>query len=91
MRGTRRGDAEAHGNAEALRGSDADVGAPLAGRHEGREREEIGGGDNLGAGGVSGDDAAKIAELQHQLAQYRKINSELYAIAAQSSLQRSLQ
>mmetsp|Transcript_2524 Transcript_2524/g.11435 ORF Transcript_2524/g.11435 Transcript_2524/m.11435 type:complete len:541 (+) Transcript_2524:1032-2654(+) len=47
------GPAEAHGNAEALRGSDADVGAPLAGRHEGGEREEIGGGDNLGARRVS--------------------------------------
>ena len=27
----------------------------------------------------------------HQVAQYRKLNAELYTIAAQSSLQRSLQ
>ena len=81
----------------------------------------------VAGGGGGGDDAAKIAELQHQVAQYRncsspgtsphpnphpnphphlkpspnsnvnqvaqyrKINAELYTIAAQSSLQRSLQ
>ena len=56
------GPAEAHGNAEALRGSDADVGAPLAGRHEGREREEIGGGDNLGARRVSGLDDGGVVD-----------------------------
>ncbi len=39
--------AVAHRHAEALRRADDDVGAPLAGRHEQRKREEIGGDDDV--------------------------------------------
>ena len=44
--------AVAHRNAEALAVADRDVGAPLARRNQHRQREEVGGGGDQGAGGV---------------------------------------
>ena len=44
--------AEAHRDAEALGGADGDVRAEFAGRLDEREREQVGGDDDQGAGGV---------------------------------------
>ena len=44
--------AESHGHAEALRGADRDVRAPLARGRQQREREQVGGRDQQRALGV---------------------------------------
>ena len=40
-------------------------------------------GDSGDGSGDGSSDAAKVAELQQQVQQYRKINAELYQIATQ--------
>jgi len=50
--------AETERDAEALGGTDGDIGAEFAGRAEEGEREEIGGDDGIGAGGVGGGEEA---------------------------------
>ena len=56
--------AVAHRHAEALRRPHDDVGSPLAGRHEQRQREEVGGDDDVRALRVHrGDNRAVIADV----------------------------